>query len=172
MEANGPVDLTLTMSALASQAEFWGPKVIMGWKKSIEHLPRSKGSKDFHVKTGFKIKCSEVHTMTAGEEVTKVHNVNGERARGSLSQNRRAFIPLDSGPCAALWHCLYLALRDYLQQHCSFAFHVLIPFSQLDQKWTMVWTMSLYLARCPCMALYHQIPGTTENWDYQIFWTR
>jgi len=55
----------------------------MEWKKSIEYLQKSKGSKSFQVKTAFKIKCSEVHTvMTAGKEVTKVYNVTAGKKPG------------------------------------------------------------------------------------------
>lgn len=42
------------------------------------------------------------------------YNQHGEEAQGSLSWTPRAFMPLDGGPHAASWCCLYLAPNGYL----------------------------------------------------------
>lgn len=145
-ETNGHLDLILPMSALESQAELWWPNVIMECKKSNEYLQKSRD-----LRTSMWRQASKSSALRFIQWLLWRGN-HREQVRGSLSWNLRAFIPLDSGPRAALWHCLYLAPHDYLQHHCSFAFHMLMPFSQRDQKWPMVWTVSLHLAQWPCMA--------------------
>lgn len=50
-----------------------------------------------------------------------------------------ASVPLDRGPCAAV--TLLVLGAGYSQQLCYSAFHMLMSFSQLDQKRPMVGTV-------------------------------
>lgn len=67
-------------------------------------------------------------TQWRWEEVTRSIKSDRGEVEGNPSQTLRTSVPLDSGPRAALWHGLYLALSGYLQQCCYFAFHMLMSF--------------------------------------------
>ena len=87
------------------------------WKKSKEDLRKKKiiikpaGSKNFYMRTGLESSARRFTQRHCGEVTRPIMSPQGE-GRG-LSQTLRASVPLDRGPRAAVWHCLYLALVIY-----------------------------------------------------------
>lgn len=87
--------------------------------KSLKRTSKKKNrqikpawSKNFYMRTGLESSARRFTQWHCGEVTRPIMSPQGE-GRGSLSQALRASVPLDSGPCTALWHCLHLALVIY-----------------------------------------------------------
>ena len=154
-----------TSVVLESQVELWWPNVITGWKKS-------KGSMDFHVETGFKIKCSEICTTTAREEVTKVRNITAGKKRGEAFPGIWEHLSLWTGahvlPCdtACTWHGMVIDSSSVLSPSTCLR-HFL--------NWNRhgLWSGLCFYTRLSDQAWHLKIrfPGP-QNQAHQIFWTK